>query len=93
MNMERTEAMRISRQPSLVGVKVIKYNWIMWNVLAVWIACKQTTQGDRPREVTSRIVMVKAAFTSKLDLILRKTLLKLYIWNIALYGAEPWTVV
>jgi len=41
--------------------------------------------------------MVKAAFTkkktlftSKLDLNLRKTLVKCYIWSMALYGAETW---
>jgi hypothetical protein len=43
--------------------------------------------------------MTKAAFnkkktfvTSKLDLNLRKKLVKCYIWNIALYGAETWTL-
>jgi hypothetical protein len=43
--------------------------------------------------------MAKAAFNKKTDLFtstlhleLRKTLLKCYIWNIALYGAETWTL-
>jgi hypothetical protein len=41
--------------------------------------------------------MAKAAFnkktlTSKLDLNLRKKLVKCYIWSIALYGAETWTL-
>jgi hypothetical protein len=43
--------------------------------------------------------MAKAAFnkkknlsTSNLDLILRKKLVKCYIWSIALYGAETWTL-
>jgi hypothetical protein len=42
--------------------------------------------------------MTKAAFnkktlsTSKLDLNLRKKLVKCYIWSIALYGAETWTL-
>jgi hypothetical protein len=43
--------------------------------------------------------MAKAAFnkketlfTSKLDLELRKKLLKCYIWIIALYGADTWTL-
>jgi hypothetical protein len=31
-------------------------------------------------------------FMSKLDLNLRKKLLKCYIWSIALYGAETWTL-
>jgi hypothetical protein len=34
----------------------------------------------------------KASFTSKLDLNLRKKLVKLLLWSIALYGAETWTV-
>jgi len=43
--------------------------------------------------------MVKAAFnkkrtlfTSTLDLELRKKLVKFYVWSIALYGAETWTL-
>jgi hypothetical protein len=50
------------------------------------------------REIKYRIVMAKAAFnkktflTSKLDLNLRKKLVKCYIWSIALCGAETWTL-
>jgi hypothetical protein len=50
------------------------------------------------REIKSRIVMAKAAFnkktlfTSKLDLNLRKKLVNCYIWSIALYCAETWTL-
>jgi len=33
----------------------------------------------------------KTLFISKLDLNLRKKLIKCYIWSIALYGAETWT--
>jgi len=33
----------------------------------------------------------KTLFTSKLDLNLRKKLIKCYIWSMALYGAETWT--
>jgi hypothetical protein len=49
-------------------------------------------------EIKSRTAMVKAPFTkktlfsSKLDLNLRKKLVKCYIWNTALYGAESWTL-
>ena len=45
------------------------------------------------------IAMAKAAFskkkilfTSKLDLNLRKKLIKCYIWSMVLYGAETWTL-
>jgi hypothetical protein len=34
----------------------------------------------------------KTLFTRKLDLELRKKLVKCYIWSIALYGAETWTL-
>jgi hypothetical protein len=51
------------------------------------------------REIKSRIAMAKSAFskkknlfTSKLDLNLRKKLVKCYIWSIALYGAETCTL-
>jgi hypothetical protein len=51
------------------------------------------------REIKSGIVMAKAAFnkkntliTSKLDLNLRKKLVKCCIWSLALCGAETWTL-
>jgi hypothetical protein len=58
------------------------------------------TNGARCTQVIkARIVMGKAAFnrkktlfTSKLDLELGKKLVKCYIWSIALYGAETWTL-
>jgi len=34
----------------------------------------------------------KTFFTSKLDLNLRNKLIKCYIWSMALYGAETWTL-
>jgi hypothetical protein len=34
----------------------------------------------------------RARFTSKIDLERRKKLVKCYIWSIALYGAETWTL-
>jgi hypothetical protein len=50
-------------------------------------------------EIRSRIAMPKAAFikkktlfTSTLDLHLRKKLVQLYIWSIALYRSETWTL-
>jgi len=46
-----------------------------------------------------QIAMAKAAFskkktlfTSNLELNLRKELLNCYIWSMALYGAETWTL-
>jgi hypothetical protein len=69
---------------------------------------KKTSQAGRcpdrnlnpcTREIKSRIAMAKTAFnkkknlfTNKLDLNLRKKLVKCYIWSIALCGAETWTL-
>jgi hypothetical protein len=50
------------------------------------------------RENESKIAIVQAVlnkkktlFPTKLDLNLRKQLMKCYIWCVALYGAETWT--
>ena len=50
-------------------------------------------------EIKSRIAIAKAVFnkkktlfTNKLGLNLRKKLVKCYIWSMALYGAENWTL-
>ena len=58
-----------------------------------------TNDGRCTCEIKSRIAMLEAAFSKKktlfisiLDLILRKKLLKCYIWGMALYGAETWTL-
>jgi hypothetical protein len=58
-----------------------------------------TDDGRCTCEIKSRIAMAKAAFnkkknlfTIKLDLNLRKKLVKCYIWSMALYGAETWTL-
>jgi hypothetical protein len=57
-----------------------------------------TNDGRCTCEINCRIAMDKAAFnrkralfTSTLDLELRKKLVKCYIWNKTLYGAETWT--
>jgi hypothetical protein len=52
-----------------------------------------TSDARCTREIKSRIAMAKARFnkktlfTSKLDINLRKKLVKCYIWRISLYGA------
>jgi hypothetical protein len=58
-----------------------------------------TEDGRCTCEIKSRIAMAKAAFnkkknlfTSKFDLNLRKRLVRCYVWSLALYGAETWTL-
>ena len=63
-----------------------------------YLGCIVTNNARYTREIKYRIVMVKAAlnrkktlFTNKLDLHLRKKVVKCYICSIAFYGAETWT--
>jgi hypothetical protein len=58
-----------------------------------------TNDGRCTCEMKSRIAIAKAAFNKKrapfastLYLELREKLVRCYIWSIALYGAETWTL-
>jgi len=69
---------------------------ILFAPVNMWLL---TNDGRCTREIKSRIAMAKAAFskkktlfTRKLDLNLRKKLIKCYIWSMAFYGAETWTL-
>jgi len=58
-----------------------------------------TNDGRCTCEIKFRISVAKAAFNKKrshftgtLDLEVRTKLVKCYIWSIALYGAQTWTI-
>ena len=89
MNVEKSTVMRISRQTSPIQIMIDQKqpeNVEYFNYLGSMI----TNDATCTCEIKSRTAMAKAAFkkgntlfTSKLDLNLRKKLLKCYIWNIA----------
>ena len=90
--------MRISRQPSPVTI-IIDQKQLENVECFKYLGSLLTNDGRCTREIKSRITMAKAAFskkktlfTSKLDLNLRKKLIKCYIWSMALYGALTWTL-
>jgi len=97
-NVEKTKLMRISRQPFPVKIMIDKKQ--LENLESFkYLDSMLTNDGICTCEIRSRIAMAKAAFnkkralfTSTLDLKLRKKLVKCYIWSIALYGAETWTI-
>jgi hypothetical protein len=82
--------MRISSQPSPVTIKIGQKQ--LENVECFkYLGSMLTNDGRCTREIKSRIAMAKAAFnkkytlfTGKLDLNLRKKLVKCYIWSMAL---------
>uniref|UniRef100_A0A8D8XEA4 Craniofacial development protein 2 n=1 Tax=Cacopsylla melanoneura TaxID=428564 RepID=A0A8D8XEA4_9HEMI len=59
-----------------------------------------TNDGTSRKEIISRIGQAKCAFNKKkelftsrsIDLNLRKRLIKTYVWSVALYGSETWTI-
>ena len=63
-----------------------------------YLGSKVTNDARCTWNIVYRISMANAAFskkahfTSKLDLSVRKKLLKCYIWRITLCGAEPWAL-
>ena len=98
MNVEKTKVMRTSRQPSPVTITIDQKQ--LENVKCFkYLGSMLTEDGRCTCEIKSRIATTKAAFnkkknlfTSKLDLNLRKKLVKCYVWSMALYGAETWTL-
>jgi hypothetical protein len=98
MNVEKNKLMRISRQPPPVKIMIDQKQ--LDNVESLkYLSSILTNDGRCTYEIKCRIAMAKAAFnkkmilfTSTLDLELRKKLVKCFVWIIALYGAETWTL-
>jgi len=95
---EKTKVMRISRH--LFPVKITIDQKQLQNVESFkYLGSILTNDGRRTCEIKFMIAMATTAFnrkrtlfTSTLDLEFRKKLMKCYIWRIALYGAETWTL-
>ena len=98
VNVNITKAVRISREPPTVRITVDQKQ--LENV-EYFSYLSSTVKNDArcTSEIKRRIAMAKAAFdrkktlsTSKLDLNLRKKLVKCYIWSTTLCGAETVTL-
>jgi len=96
MIVEKTVVLRILRQPSQMKIMIdqkqperVEYCNYFGSI---------TNDAKCTCEIKSRIAIAKATvnkkkktvFASKLDLNLRKKLIKCCIWNIGLFGAENW---
>jgi hypothetical protein len=93
---KKTKIMIISRQKSLIQNMIdqkqlenVEYFKSLGSLVTNVARCTH--------KMETRTAMAKAAFnketlfTSKLDINVRKTLVKCYILNTALHGAETWT--
>jgi hypothetical protein len=95
---EKTKVIKILRQ--LLPVKIMIDQKQLKNVESFkYLGNILTNDGRCTCEIKCRIAMAKAAFnkkrnlfTSTLDLEMRKKLVKCYVWSVALYGAETWTL-
>ena len=84
----RQECIKIN-QENLEGVKEFRYP-----------GSKITWDGRSKKEMKSKIAQAKMGFNSKQNLLCspsislenRKMLLKTYVWSIAMYGRETWTI-
>jgi hypothetical protein len=98
MNVEKIQVMRISSQPS--SLQIMIHQKQLENVEYLnCVGSMMTKDAKYTREIKYRIVMTKAAFnrqktlfSSKLDLNIKRKLVKCYIWSIALCGVEIWTL-
>jgi hypothetical protein len=95
MNVEKTKVMRISKQPHQIKFVIDKKKLENVEYFNYPYMGSMINDARCTREIKFRTAMVKAAFNnkntlfiSKLDLNLRKKLLKCYIWSIVFYGTE-----
>jgi hypothetical protein len=89
MNVEKTKAMRISRQPFPVQIMIDQKQ-----LENVELFKYLTNDGRCTCEIKSKVAVAinkqKTPFTSTVDLKLRKKLVQCHIWSTALYGAKTW---
>jgi hypothetical protein len=98
MNVLKTKAMRISRNPSPEMIMIDQKQWQNVKYFS-YLGSMITNDASCALEIKCRFAITKAAFKKekklsirKLDLRLRKKLVKCYIWSTALYIAETWTL-
>ncbi|MGX9339094.1 hypothetical protein, partial [Pantoea dispersa] len=98
INIEKSKVMRISKREKPLRITVDNRELENVNQFK-YLGSFLTKDAHCTSEIRARIAMAKAAFikkrsllTSKLSLELRKKLVKCYIWSIALYGSETWTM-
>ena len=64
-----------------------------------YLGSKITYDGRSSEDIKCRLAMARKAFvkkrnllTSNIDLSVRKSFLKVFVWSLALYGSETWTI-
>jgi hypothetical protein len=99
INKNKTKIMSIGKEPKELSLNI--EGQIIEQVKTYRYLGQTITEDARcEKEIKTRIAMAKKAFREKqriltaknTDLNLRKRILNAYVWSIALYGAETWTI-
>ena len=93
INIDKSQVMRVSRINETLQIEVNNRE------LKKYLGSGLTRDVYCTREIKIRIAIVKEAFnrkmsllTSKLNVELKKNLVRCYVWSIALYDSETWTL-
>ena len=99
INVKKTKVMCISRKGGDMAKIYINSQVVEQVKHFKYLGSVITEDGYCDQDIKSLIAMGKNAFmtkkkllTSKMDLELRKRIVKATVWSVALYGAETWTL-
>ena len=98
VNISKTKATVIGRKPKKIGIRIKDESVEQVDSLK-YLGCNISSDINCCQDVKQRIAMTKDAFNRKrsnfcglLEKELRKRIVKFFVWSVALYGAETWTL-
>ena len=98
INVNKTKAMVIGRKPKKIVMR-IKCESVEQVGSFKYLRCNISSNMNCCQEVKQRIAIAKEAFNRKrsifcgpLEKEIRQSLVKCFVWSVALYGAETWTL-
>ena len=98
INISKTKAMVIGRKPKKIHIRIKDESIDQVDSLK-YLGCNICSNMNCCLEVKLRIAMAKEAFNRErrifcgpLEKELRKRLVNYFVWSVALYGAETWTL-
>ena len=98
INGKKTKVMKIGRSPSPIHI-TLNGETLKQVSNFKYLGTIITEEGSCEKEISTRIAMAKQAFsihrillTSRLNLHLKKRIVKTMVWSVLLYGSETWTL-
>ena len=98
INISKTKAMVIGRKPKKINIRIEDESVEQVDSFK-YLGCNTSSNMNFCQEISQRIAMAKEAFNRKrstfcgpLEKDLRKRLVKCFVWSVAMYGTETWTL-